>query len=300
VIFIRYEATFDRTSAAALAAALAAMALALVAFDVWTRGRQRFDAVRGGARPAGRVALGRWRWPAIAFVVIVLGLALALPLGVLGYWFARAAAGGIGPSGIWSAALGSVLASGFAAALAAVAAVPVAFLGVRYRARLLTRLVEVLSYTGYALPGLVVALALVFASVRFAWLYQSHLLLVTAYALLFLPQAVNATRVALLQVRPSMEDAARGLGRRPREVLTSITLPLATRGVLAGAALVFLTTIKELPATLLLAPPGFQTLATRVWSTTADARYAEAAVPAIMLIAVSALALGLLQPAERR
>ena len=300
VIYIRYESSFDRTGAAALAAALAAMALALVAIDVWTRGRQRYDAVRGGGRPPARVALGRWRWAAVAFVALVLGLALALPLGVLGYWFARAATDGLVPPTLWRAATGSVVVSGFAAALTAAAALPVAILGVRYRGLLLARVSEVLSYTGYALPGLVVALALVFAAVRFGSLYQSHALLVIAYALHFLPQAVGATRVALLQVRPSMEDAARGLGRRPREVLTSITLPLAARGVLAGAALVFLTTIKELPATLLLAPPGFQTLATRVWSTTNDARYAEAAIPALLLIAVSALALGLLQPAARR
>lgn len=300
VIYIRYEATFDRTGAAALASALAALALAIVALDVWSRGRQRFDAVRGGARPAGRVALGRWRWPAIAFVAVVLGFALVLPLGVLGYWFARAATDGAVPSGLWRAATSSVVVSGAAAAVAAMAAVPVAILGVRYSGLVIARIGEVLSYTGYALPGLVVALALVFAAIRVDWLYQSHTLLIAAYALLFLPQAVGATRVALLQLRPSMEDAARSLGRGPRSVLTSITIPLAARGVLAGAALVFLTTIKELPATLLLAPPGFQTLATRVWSTTADARYAEAAVPAVMLIAVSALAVGLLQPAARR
>ncbi|MQC27768.1 MAG: iron ABC transporter permease, partial [Chloroflexi bacterium] len=204
------------------------------------------------------------------------------------------------PSGLWRAATSSVLVSGAAAAVAAVAAVPVAILVARYSGLVIARVVEVLSYTGYALPGLVVALALVFAAIRVDWLYQSHTLLVAAYALLFLPQAVGATRVALLQVRPSMEDAARSLGRGSWSVLTSITIPLAARGVLAGAALVFLTTIKELPATLLLAPPGFQTLATRVWSTTADARYAEAAVPAVMLIAVSGLAVVLLQPAARR
>src|SRR5690606_14969994 len=125
---------------------------------------------------------------------------------------------------------------------------------VRHRHFPLSRPVEALSYVGYALPGLVVALALVFAGINLGPLYQSLALLVVAYVLLFLPQALGATRVALLQVRPSMEEAARGLGRRPWQVLTTITVPLAGRGMLAGAALVFLTTMKELPATLILAP----------------------------------------------
>jgi iron(III) transport system permease protein len=197
--------------------------------------------------------------------------------------------------GIGSAAGGSLTAAGLAAIVAAAMALPVAVLSVRYRGQAFSRIVEALSYTGYALPGLVVALALVFAGIRLGMLYQSLALLVLAYVLLFLPQAIGATRVGLLQVRPSMEEAARGMGRRPWQVMTTVTLPLAARGVFAGAALVFLTTMKELPATLILAPTGFRTLATRVWTTTSDARFAEAALPALVLILISAVAVGLLQ-----
>jgi iron(III) transport system permease protein len=127
--------------------------------------------------------------------------------------------------------------------------------------------------------------------VRVGWLYQTMPLLVLAYVLLFLPQATAAMRVSLERVRPSMEEAARGLGRRPWQVLASITLPLAGRGMLAGAALVFLTTMKELPATLILSPAGFQTLAVRTWSASSEARYGEAAGPALLLVAISAVAL---------
>jgi len=300
VLFLRYESTFDRSGAAALAGALAALALVIVALEVWTRGRRRYDVVRGHARPPAPVPLGRWRWPALAFVGGVLALALVLPVGVLGYWLARAAASGIALPGVWVAALDSVAASALAALVTTLAAVPVAVLSVRFRDRLFSRAVEVLAYTGYALPGLVVALALVFAAINVGWLYQTLALLVLAYALLFLPQAVGTARVSLLQVRPSMEEAARGLGRRPREVFTSVTVPLSARGLLAGAALVFLTTMKELPATLILAPPGFRTLATRVWSATSDARFAEASLPALTLITISALALAVMHYAGAR
>ncbi len=155
--------------------------------------------------------------------------------------------------------------------------------------------VERLSYLGYALPGIVLALALVFFGANFApGLYGTLGLLVFAYAVHFLPQAVGATRAALLQVRPSVEEAARGLGRGPMRVVATVTAPLASSGILAGAALVFLTTMKELPATLLLAPLGFDTLATRIWTATSEAFFARAAAPALLLILVSALPMYLL------
>ena len=297
-IFVRYESSFDRGGAAALALVLSTLALALVTFEVWSRGRARYHSVHGGQRPPPAVRLGRWRWPALAFVVSVLALALALPAGVLGYWLVRGLAAGEAVTGVWDAALDSLLGAGLAAAVAAAAALPVALLAVRHSRFPLSRPVEVLSYSGYALPGLVVALALVFVGINLGPLYQSLWLLVAAYALLFLPQAVGATRVALIQVQPSMEDAARVLGRRPLQVFSTITAPLASRGIVAGAALVFMTTMKELPATLILAPIGFETLAVRVWSASSEAFFARAALPALVLIALSSLAL--LLPARDR
>lgn len=295
-----FESTFNFTSVAALSLVLATLALALVTFEVWSRGRRRYDAVgRNGNGRAAPVELGRWRWPAVAFVAVVLLLALAVPAAVLGYWLVRGVEAGEALRGLGGAVRGSLLGASFAALFAALAALPVALLSVRHRAFPLSRPIEVVSYTGYALPGLVVGLALVFAGLNLGPLYQSFALLVVAYALLFLPQAVGATRVALLQVRPSMEEAARGLGRRPWQVLTGVTIPLAGRGIAAGAALVFLTTIKELPATLVLAPTGFETLATHVWSAADQAFFARAALPALLLIALSALPLLLLDAWRR-
>jgi iron(III) transport system permease protein len=119
-------------------------------------------------------------------------------------------------------------------------------------------------------------------------------MLVLAYVVLFLPQAVGATRAALLQIDPHVEEAARSLGRTPVAVLRTITAPLARSGVLAGALLVFLTAVKELPATLLLAPIGFETLATEIWRTTSSSFFERGAVPSLVLLAVSAVPLALL------
>lgn len=301
VLFIRYESTFDRTGAAALAAVLALLALSVVAFDVLTRGRRRYDAIRAtGAPEAPTIHLGRWRWPALAFVAGILLLALALPVGVLGYWLVRALAAGEAVRGVWDATRDTLLVAVMAAGLTAVAALPVALLAVRHRRFPLSRPIEVLSYAGYALPGLVVALALVFAGINFGPLYQSMAMLVIAYVLLFLPLAIGTTRVSLLQIRPSVEDAARGLGRSPLNVLRTVTVPLTLRGMLAGGALVFLTTIKELPATLILAPIGFDSLSVRVWSASSEAFFARAALPALILLLLSSIPLAILELTGRR
>ena len=148
--------------------------------------------------------------------------------------------------------------------------------------------------------GVVVALALVFFGIRVApALYQTMALLVLAYAVLHLPQAVGAVRTSLMQVHPSLEEAARMLGRPPGKVAATVTLPLVAPGVAAGAALVFLTVMKELPATLMLGPLGFATLATGVWSAVSEAFFARAAAPALLLVLLSSVPTAVLLAHER-
>ena len=297
-IYIQYRSAFDRTPAAILALMLVALTAAILLLEGGTRGRGRYDQ-RSAARPGTLVALGRWRWPALFFCGGVVVAALAAPVGVLAFWLVRGLAEGEPLRPLWNAAWSSVYASGLAAGVVAIAALPVAVLAVRFPGRI-SRFVERMTYLGYALPGIVLALSLVFFGANYApWAYQTLGMLVFAYAVHFLPQAVGATRAALLQVSPSVEEAARGLGRGPAGVLATVTAPLAGSGILAGAALVFLTTMKELPATLLLSPTGFETLATRVWGATTDAFFARAAAPALLLIALSAVPMYLLVIRER-
>jgi iron(III) transport system permease protein len=297
-IYIQYRSAFDRTPAAILALMLVALTAAILLIEGGTRGRGRYDR-RSAARPGTLVALGRWRWPALIFCGFVVVAALAAPVGVLTFWLVRGLAEGEPLRPLWNAAWSSVYASGLAAGVVAIAALSVAVLAVRFPGRV-SRFVERMTYLGYALPGIVLALSLVFFGANYApWAYQSLGMLVFAYAVHFLPQAVGSTRAALLQVSPSVEEAARGLGRGPAGVLATVTAPLAGSGILAGAALVFLTTMKELPATLLLSPTGFETLATRVWGATTDAFFARAAAPALLLIALSAVPLYLLVIRER-
>jgi iron(III) transport system permease protein len=288
-IFLQYRALFDRTPAAVLALVLVVLTAVVLVLEAWSCGRARYHrSSPGAARAPERVRLGRLRWPAVAFCACVAGLALAVPLAVIGYWLARAASLGEELGDAASPALRSMLVSGLAAAAAVAAAVPVAFLATRYPARW-TAALERLSYASNALPGIVIALSLVFFAANYANpIYQTLTLLVAAYVVRFLPQAVAGARSAFLRVDPRLEEAARGLGRSPRRVFATVTVPLVAPGLLAGGALVFLSTMKELPATLLLRPIGFDTLATEVWTATTVAAYSRAALPALLLLVLSA------------
>lgn len=288
-IFIQYRSLFDRTPAAALSLVLVFLTAIVLVLEYYARGRARSHRPSPGtARAAQRVRLGRWRWPAFAFCCAVVGFALALPLAVMGYWLERAISLGRELDAAWIPALNSILASTLAAGAALLAALPVALLAVRYPAGW-TRALERLSYSSNALPGIVIALSLVFFAANYAGVvYQTLGLLVFAYVVRFFPQAVAGSHSALLRVDPHLEEAARGLGKSPRRAFLTVTAPLVAPGLLAGAALVFLSTMKELPATLLLAPIGFETLATEVWTATTVSSYSQAALPALLLVLFSA------------
>lgn len=294
-IYLQYRGAFDRTPAAILSLMLVAMAIIILIAERRARGRVRYyRSGAGSKRPIAPVSLGRWKVPAIVFCAAVTALGFVLPATVIVYWLFRGLAAGVEVDITWRAALGSVSVSTVGALLAVAAGLPVALLAARYPGKVSAG-IEKLSYVGFALPGIVVALAFVFfASNLTPWIYQSLPLVVIAYVVLFLPQASEPLRSSLLQVGPRIEEAGRALGRSRLRVFVKILAPLVSRGALAGAALVFLTAMKELPATLLLRPTGFETLATRVWTGAAAGLYSKAAVPALLLIVICSLPLYLL------
>jgi iron(III) transport system permease protein len=300
-IYLQYQTSFDRMAAAALSMVLVVLAVVILFIEVRTRGRARYHRSTGGvARPPAYTGLGRWRWPALGFCALVVLLSLIMPISVLGYWLLRGVSAGELLRLALSSALNSGYISGLAAIVTAAAALPVGILVVRYSGHI-SGLLERATYVGFALPGIVIALALVFFGANYATpIYQTVGLLIFAYVILFLPQAVGSIRSSLLQVSSRVEEAARSLGGTPLRVLVTVTLPLVRPGILAGAALVFLTTMKELPATLLLSPIGFKTLATSIWSATSEAFFARAAVPALLLILVSSVPMAFLVIRERR
>jgi len=156
-------------------------------------------------------------------------------------------------------------------------------------------IVGAFAQAGYALPGVIVAFALVAIAARWAEpLYGSLALLVVAFVIRFLPQAIQGEGAGLALIPSSFTEAARGLGARPAGALARVVVPLLRPSLAAAWAVVFLTAVKELPATLILRPLGFDTLPVRVWTSAGSGLYAEAAPAALLLVLVSIVPLTLL------
>lgn len=291
-IYLQYRGAFDRTPAAVLSLMLVTLALMILVMEVRARGRARYHrAGSGTAKVAGRIQLGRWRWVAFIACLFVTVVAFVGPVATIVFWLVRGVADGGEVRLTWAAAGGSIGVSALGATVALVAALPIALLTARYGSRI-SSFARYVSYSGYALPGIVVALGFVFFASNFAsWIYQTIPLVVLAYVVLFLPQASEPLQSSLLQVGPRIGEAGRALGSGRRRVFLRLEAPLISRGALAGWALVFLTAMKELPATLLLRPTGFETLATRIWTGATAGLYSKAAGPALILLAICAVPL---------
>ena len=182
--------------------------------------------------------------------------------------------------------------AGYAAAagvLATLLALPVALLAVR-QPRRSTMLLERGTFIVQAIPGLVIALALVYFSIRAVpTLYQSAPLLIVGYAIMFFPLALVAVRTSVAQAPLALEDVARSLGRRPVAVWWRVVLPLVGPGLAAAFCLVFLSVVTELTLTLVMIPTGVQTLSTQFWAYTTNLSYAAAAPYAGLMILIAAV-----------
>ncbi|WP_024476787.1 ABC transporter permease, partial [Arthrobacter sp. CAL618] len=187
-------------------------------------------------------------------------------------------------------AIGATLGLAAAGAVAAVLlALPIAVLAARYRGRLIAA-VEAVGFLGHALPGIVVGLSLVFFALgAVPILYQTVVVLIFGYAVLFMPKAIGTMRNGIAAVPENLVDVSRMLGLSPLQTWWRVTARLALPGIGVSALLVAISVMKELPATLLLRPTGTATLATELWSRTTVFEYGAAAPYAATLVLLAAV-----------
>ena len=287
-IYDQYGSTFNGSAATAMAGVLVLLCLVLLLAELRLRGDRRYARLgRGAARTSAPLPLGRWRWAAAAFPGAVVVLALGVPAFSLVRWLVAGTSTEFPLDELTAALVTTVVLALAGAVVTTLAAVPVVWLAVRHRG-LASTLVERSTYVANALPGIVVGLALVVASLRLApVVYQTAALLVAAYAILFLPRAVVTVRAGLEQAPAVLDDVAHSLGVGPLATARRVTLPLIAPSLGAGAALVFLAISTELTATLMLSPIGTRTLATEFWSASSELRYGAAAPYALLLVLVS-------------
>jgi len=289
-IFEEYELEFSNSSAALLAFVLLVLCLPVIILEIRLRGAMSYARVsRGAQRAAAALPLGPWHAPALLAFTAIAALALAVPVGTLAYWLTHGSSAGTDWARLAESTSDSLLLSLSGAAFTVLCALPVVLAAIRCKSALGVWLDRV-PYLVHALPGLVIALSLAFFSITYmTWAYQSWGLILVAYAVLYLPLAQVSIRARLEQLPPGIEDVARTLGHGPWSVLRRVTLPCIAPGLAAAAALVFLQLMKELTATLILAPIGVDTLSMQVWSATTNAAFAAAAPYAAVLILVSGI-----------
>ncbi|MGE9267975.1 MAG: ABC transporter permease [Verrucomicrobiales bacterium] len=312
MIFVEYNA-FGLERAALFSLQLIFLVVVVLGVESLFRG------VREGSGQVLQIELGK---PGLLFSGLSVGAVvlsvLGLPLFIFGLWLKRDGAGDFDPAIAWN----SLKVALITACAAAVVALPVAYAATLGR---FGRFLERIVYLGYGIPGIVMGTALVYAGLRAEaaiferseenpalpafleklgleepYLYQTLALLVIAYVLRFLPLAVGSIRTMLEKIEGNMVHAAHILGASRAEVFRRITLPLAMRGVIAGAALVFLDTMRELPATLMLRPNDYETLTTEIWLVYEAGYFGRAAVPGLLLMLFSAFGLALMLAGERR
>lgn len=283
-----YSAAFDRSQAAVLALLL--VVLALIAVIGERRARSVTDSGRGRARHQGPPLSTRSKRLLFSVVVLPPLIGVAIPLlGMALRLFQAETLRQVNVGRLLEATAWTVGVSITAAVAAVLLALPIAALAARYRTGT-SRVLESAAYLSHGLPGIVVGLSLVFLGLRLVpALYQTTILLVFAYAVLFMSKALGTTRSSIEAVSPDLVRVARSLGETPFGAWRRVTLPLATPGIAVGALLVAIATMKELPATLLLRPSGVNTLATELWTRTAVLEYGAAAPYAAVLVAVAAI-----------
>ena len=286
---------FDRATALILGLILAVLALLVAAV---VRALPRGTKTQSAETKPIQYPLGAATIPTMGLVVAVLTLALVTPVAVFMFWTLRGSTTvGVGFSGIGDGLgflieplLNSLLAATVAAAAAILVVLPVAYASAKRRSRL-SETVSTIVSSVFAIPGLVVALAVVFWAIQapdpLAGVYQTFPLLIFAYILHFGAQSMGASHAAIAAIPSRLDEAARVLGAYPRRRFLTIDLPLVLPGLVAGGGLVLLSTLKELPATLLLAPTGFGTLATRIWGAAEDGFFAEVGVTSLVLVVLS-------------
>lgn len=295
----------DRVAAGQLSTLLLALVFAVLLLERWNRGRARFHTSASQRRESLYVLAGARRWLAALVCALPVLLGFVLPAGILLFMAMRESDSQHGGR-MWVLIGNSFTLAGVAAVVVVVVALVMAYAARIVKSPLVSGANRVAGL-GYALPGAVIAVgilvpvtrldhALVDALASFGistglLLTGGILALVYAYAVRFMAIALQTVESGLSKITPSMEDAARSLGYRPAETMLKVHLPMLRGSVLTAGLIVFVDVMKELPATLVMRPFNFDTLAVQAYNYASDERLPEAAAASLVIVAVGLIPL---------
>jgi iron(III) transport system permease protein len=283
-----FKSSYDRGAASVIGILLFLAAAIFIAFESTLKGRDfETRGNEGFQHSMRRIDRGALSMTAFALLGGYIICAVVIPFYVLiSRFLANPTA--VEVSDLVTAAASTIGVAALGALMAFALSLPLAFLISQGKGGFATTS-ERLILISHALPGVVVGLALVSFGSRLGSLYQSIYLLAFAYAVLFLAKSVASTSSALALVSPQLKEVAATLGKSRSKIATDVVFPIALPSMSLGVLLVFLTAMKELPATLMLRPTGMDTLATQIWSAASISRFNEAAPYALILVLVAAI-----------
>ncbi|MCG5060930.1 MAG: iron ABC transporter permease [Limnoraphis sp. WC205] len=295
----------ERVAAAQLAAVLMLFILGLILLELWSRRQAKYYQSNSRFKQLNPFQLKGIR-AALAFFACFIPVFLGLFLpGILLFKMTLENLQTLFDKRFFEFAVNSLLVATITGVLAIVIALVMAY-GVRLKPSLGMRLSVQISAMGYAIPGSVIAVGTLIPLGRFDNAIDSFMrstfgistglllsgtitALIFAYLVRFLAVSFGAVNSSLSKIKPSLDDAARSLGHNPTSTLVKVHTPIMWGGLLTAGMLTFVDVMKELPATLVVRPFNFDTLAVRVYNLAADERLAEAAGPALALVAVGML-----------
>lgn len=289
VIYGAYRAGFNPTRAAILSLLLVVIALVLTSAETRARGRESTANVGRSSLRTSSTHSGVMKLGASVIAALIIIPSVGVPVFGIVDWLNRESTRVVAWSDVLSAAMNS-FGIGIVVAMATLfAALPIALLVVRNKGRF-ANVIEASTFITHSLPGIVIAISVVYVGIRAVRpLYQELPLVVFAHVVLFLPVMVASIKAALEKSGPTVEEVARSLGAGPVASFFRVTLPLTAPGIAAGWALTMLAAVKELPATLLLRPTGFDTLSTEIWSRSSVSDYAAVGPYALVILLVAAI-----------
>ncbi|MBE9516832.1 MAG: iron ABC transporter permease [Proteobacteria bacterium] len=298
-IYKAWLGMFNLQAAAQLASVLLLFVMLMLYGERRLRNRARFTASGKTAKDLRYHLSGKHAWLATATCLFVLAIAFIIPVGQLLSWVVET--GAVDFDSRYFSFLGNTLMLGVAAALAAAFIALMLAYTYRLKPDRFTLITLRISTMGYALPGSVLAVGIMLVAVWFdktlvsvanklfglelsQLITGTVLVLIIAYVVRFLAVAHSPIDSAFERIRPSILQAARSLGAGNWQILWRVSMPMLRSGILSAMLLVFVEVMKEMPATLLLRPFGWDTLATRIFEMTSEGEWERAALPAVTLI----------------
>lgn len=298
-IYFQMIGKLDRSGAAILSTLLIVFGFLLLALKAQILKKVSFYQSPKSNRIKNPIKLGKLKALAWIFILFIIFFSLILPLSTLTIWSIKAIhQGAVGIKSLYYIKNSLVVSIG-AVLITMTLSLPIAYMKYRHPAKI-TSVLNNICHLGSIVPGILLALGIVFITNRYlTFMVGSQLILIIGHSMRFIPRNLQSAEASMSLIPPALDETAFSLGKKFSTVLYKVILPTVSPGVLSGGAMVLVSSLKELPMTLMLRPPGYDTLSVRLWLSASDGFYINAAPSGLFIVLASIIPLYYLVKKEK-